>query len=175
MEKEDILEQFSEFLNEFYKNELATIVNEGKKSILIDFTLLDKSYMELADYLLENPEETIAITEEALKQIDTGLAEAKIKVRFFNLPESKNIRIRNIRSEHIGKMLVVDGIVKRASEVRPEVSEAIFQCPECGNKISVIQTERIVRSPLQCDSCDNRKGFKLIGQKLYDARWVLTN
>jgi replicative DNA helicase Mcm len=172
MEKEDTLEKFSEFLNEFYKNELATAVNEGKKSIEIDFSLLDKFDVELSDYIIENPEEAIPIAEDAIKQIDTGLAEAKLKIRFFNLPESRNIRIRNVRAEHLRKMLVIDGVVKRASEIRPEVSEAIFQCPECGNRITIIQTERMVRPPIECDSCDNKKGFRLVEQKLYDARWL---
>lgn len=173
MEREDIIEKFSEFINEFYKNELIKVVSEGKKSISIDFSLLDKFDVELADYLLENPEETIAAAEDAIKQIDTGLGEARLKVRFFNLPESREIRIRNIRAEHIGKMIVVDGLVKRASEIRPEVSETIFQCPECGNRISLIQTERFIRPPIQCDSCNNRKGFRLVEQKLYDARWIV--
>jgi len=172
MEREDLIERSAEFLNEFYKDELLKAVNEGKRSVEVDFSLLDKFDVELADHLLENPEETISAMEEAVKQIDTGLSEAKIRLRFYNLPDTRNIRIRNIRSEHIGKLIVVDGIVKRASEVRPEVSEAIFQCPECGRNISIIQTERLVKPPIECE-CGNRKGFKLVDQKLYDARWIM--
>jgi replicative DNA helicase Mcm len=172
MEREDLIERAASFLNEFYKEKILSAVTEGKKSVEIDFSLLDKFDVELADYLLENPEETIACMEEAVKQIDTGLSEAKIRLRFYNLPESRNIRIRNIRSEHIGKLIVVDGIVKRASEVRPEVSEAIFQCPACGRNIPVIQTERLVRPPIECE-CGNKKGFRLVEEKLYDARWIM--
>jgi len=171
MEKEEITEKFSEFLNDFYKNDLISAVNEGKKFINIDFSLLDKFDVELPDSILENPEENISLVEDSIKLIDTGLAEAKLKIRFFNLPESKQIRIRNIRAEHIGKIVVVDGIVKRASEVRPEVSEAVFSCPECGARIYVIQKERMIRPPIRCD-CGNTRGFRLIDQKLYDARWV---
>ncbi|MDI6798967.1 MAG: LAGLIDADG family homing endonuclease [Candidatus Aenigmarchaeota archaeon] len=170
MEKEEIVEKFAEFLREDYYNDLLTAVNEGKKSFSIDFSLLDRFDPELADYLLENPEEALALAEEAVRQIDLP-GEPKLKIRFFNLPESKQIRIRNIRAEHINKLISVDGIVKRASEIRPEVSEAIFSCPECGKTITVIQTERLIRPPIECD-CGNRKNFRLIDQKLYDARWV---
>ncbi|MBI4009924.1 MAG: hypothetical protein HY361_01890 [Candidatus Aenigmarchaeota archaeon] len=174
MERENILEKFSDFFNEFYKDELMEIFSENKKYLKVDFSLLDKFDVDLTDYLLENPEETIGIAEDALKQIDTGVVDAKIRVRFYNLPESKEIRIRNVRSEHIGKMIVVDGMVKRASEVRPEVSEAIFQCLECDSKLTIIQTERMLKAPLECENpaCGNRKAFKLAGQKLYDARWL---
>ncbi len=175
MEKEDLIEKFSEFFNEFYKNELITSLNEGKKFILVDFLLIDKFDVELSDYILENPEETIAIAEESVKQTNTGLSEAKIKIRFVNLPPHKEIRIRNLRAEHIGKLLVIDGLVKRASEIRPEVSEAVFQCSKCGNRITIIQTEKIMRGPVACESpdCGNEKNFKLIDQRMYDARWVM--
>ncbi len=171
MEREEIVEKFSEFLRDFYYNDLSIAVTEGKKSVVVDFSALDKFDTELSDYLLENPDEAIPLAGEAVKQIDLPPIETELKIRFVNLPESKQIRIRNIRTEHIGKLISVDGIVKRASEIRPEVSEAIFSCPDCGNKISVIQTERSVRAPAQC-SCGCRKGFRLVDQKLYDVRWV---
>ncbi len=173
MEKKDIVEKFSEFLDEFYKNELTSASTEGKKSISIDFSLLEKFDVDLADYLLENTDETLSAAEEAVAQVDTGLTETKIKLRFYNLPENREVRIRNIRSEHIGKFISVDGLVKRASEIRPEISEAIFQCGECGNKISLVQIERIIRYPTECENCQNRKVFRLVGQKLFDARWVV--
>jgi replicative DNA helicase Mcm len=171
MEREEIISRVTEFLREFYYNDLIEAATEGRKSIVIDFSLLDRFDTDLADYLLEFPDESLPATEEATRQIDLP-AEAKIKLRFVNLPESKNIRIRSIRAEHVGKMIAVDGTVKRASEVRPEVSEAIFQCLQCGTKHTVIQTEVFLRVPIECD-CGNMKNFKLIEQKLYDARWIV--
>jgi len=170
MEREEIVERFAEFLKEYYYNELISATSENKKSILIDFSVLDKFNPELADYLLENPDDALSAGEDSLKQIDLP-GEVKMRIRVFNLPESKQIRIRNIRAEHIGKLIAVDGMVKRASEIRPEVSEAIFQCSECGMKITVIQTERFIRPPTECE-CGNRRNFKLVDQKLYDARWI---
>ena len=171
MEKADIQEKFSQFLREFYYNELVTTVSEGRKSINVDFSVLEKFDSELADYTLENPEEIFQIAEESFKQIDLP-SDLKLRIRFFNLPEMREIRIRNLRAEHIGKLIVVDGMVRRASEVRPEVSEAIFQCPNCGQKMTVIQTGTALNAPMQCDRCDNNKSFKLVDQKLFDARWL---
>ncbi len=173
MEAEAIREKFSEFFNEFYRDELLKIGSEQKKSLHVDFSLLDRFDIELADYLLENPNEVIEIAEYALKQFDIGYSPSAFRLRFFNIPESREIRIRNVRAEHIGKMLIVDGLVKRASDIRPEISEAEFECLDCGAKLTVIQTERLIRSPIVCESCDNRKGFKLVSQKLYDARWIV--
>jgi len=172
MEREEVIEGFGEFLRDYYYKELALAVSEGRKSIEIDFTNLDRFNPEIADLLLEEPEKTLELFEKALKQIDLPEKPHDFRLRFFNLPEMKNIRIRNLRVEHIGKFITVDGIVKRASEIRPEVSEAVFECPDCGNRIMVIQTERTIKPPGGCE-CGARRGFKLIGQKLYDARWIV--
>lgn len=170
MEKEEIIERFSEFLTEFYYNELTTALSEMMKSLMIDFSLLDKYDPELADWILDNPHETIPILEEGVEQIDIP-GGVQLKIRFRNLPESNYFRIRNLRSEHIGKLICMDGTVKRASEIRPEVSEGIFQCPDCGAEITVIQTERVIKFPTQCE-CGSKKRFRLTGHRLYDARWI---
>ncbi len=173
MKSGDLSEQFIEFLEDNYKKELAEAVMKGYKSIQIDFSLLDKQNPVLADIILEKPEETTKTLEDVIEEIE--LPEKKrLHIRFFNMPESTKIRIRSIRAEHINKILVVDGIVRRASEIRPEVSEAIFECGECGNKITIIQTEKdkMIKYPIICGQCKSKRGFKQTEQKLYDARWV---
>jgi len=172
LKREDIIDKFSEFLRYQYYKELALAITEGEKSVQVDFCLVDKFDPLLADTILENPEETLDFLEESVEQIDLPQKE-KVHIRFFNIPETNKIRIRNVRAEHIGKMLCVDGIVKRASEVRPEIAEINFECPECGKIITVIQTEKdkTVKSPGRCE-CGCRRGFKQVDQSLYDARWV---
>ena len=171
MEREELVEKFSEFLDECCMADLVTAATENRKSISVDFSLLDKFDVELADYLLEQPEDALSAAEEAVKQIDTGVVDARLRVRFYGLPESKNVRIRSIRAEHLAKMLVVDGVVKSASEIRPEISEAVFACPECGMRMSVLQAERNIKAPDRCE-CGCKRGFTLVDQKMFDVRWV---
>jgi len=173
MEKEKVVEKFLAFLEDFYKDKILVAVTEGKSSIEIDFRDLEKYDIELADYFLENPEEVLIQVESSLSELDPILAEKRFHLRFFNLPEDRNIRIRNLRAEHIGKLLVVDGIVKRASEVRPEVYEITFQCPACGELITVKQDARSLKPPDVCPNCGNKKGFKQVSEKFYDTRWIV--
>ena len=172
MKKDEIVDQFAEFLRENYYKDLALAISEGKKSLEVDFSLLDRFSPVLVDTILEKPEETLPLLEKSVEQIDLP-QKGKVHIRFFNPPESSQIRIRNIRAEHIGKLLTVDGVVKRASEVRPEISEIVFECQECGNRITVVQTEKdkTVKYPTRCD-CGNRRGFRVVKEKLYDARWI---
>ncbi len=172
MKRKNIIDQFAEFLTDNYYKDIALAASQGKKSLQIDISLLDKLNPDLADMVLDDPKKAIEIFEESLEQIDVP-GKKELRIRLFNMPESGRIRIRNIRSEHIGKFICVDGVVKRASEVRPEVAETIFECPECGEKITVIQTEqnKMIQYPTKCD-CGCRRGFRLTGQKLFDARWI---
>ncbi len=168
-----MLNKFEEFFRYFYEEELLKAVKKGKKSIEVDFALLDKFDPEIADELLNRPEKTLSLAQEALKNIDIPAEEElDITPRFKNLPESCFVRIRNIRSEHIGKLIWVDGIVRRASEVKPEIGVAIFQCPDCASFIEVPQKERTIKPPEIC-SCGRKSGFKLMDRKLFDARWIV--
>ncbi|MFH8080398.1 MAG: minichromosome maintenance protein MCM [Candidatus Aenigmatarchaeota archaeon] len=173
MRERDILDTFIDFLRNYYYRQLADVIARDEKSLQVDFSLLDKYSPEMADLLLEKPEEMLKLFEDAVEQIDLP-QKKKIKIRMFNLPESSKIRIRNIRSEHLGKLLCVDGIVKRASEIRPEIAEIVFQCSECGEKITVLQTEKekTIVYPSMCENCKSKRGFKILEQKLYDARWI---
>jgi len=157
-----VKEKFIDFFGEYYVKEIAKAISEERGYIEVDFSLIDKFDIELADLLLENPEETLKIAEEALKEISSTYSpseDIQIRIRLFNLPESREIRIRNLRSKHIGKLIVTEGIVKRASEIRPEISEAVFECLNCGNKISVIQTERVISAPKSVKFVEAEKGL----------------
>ncbi|MEM5792844.1 MAG: minichromosome maintenance protein MCM [Candidatus Aenigmatarchaeota archaeon] len=172
MKKNDIIDAFAEFLREKYYKEIALAVAQGEKRLSVDFSELDKFNPDLADKILENPEECLELIKKSIEQIDFPKKDT-LNIRFFNMPENTQIRIRDIRAEHIGKLLTIDGIVKRASEVRPEISEIVFECQECGQRLVVIQDkmEKSIKYPVRCD-CGNRRNFKIIKEKLYDARWI---
>lgn len=138
--------------------------------IIIDFNKLDLFDPNIADKLLEAPDEVIAEFEKAIESIELPEHE-KINVRIRNLPSHRNIRIRNLRAKHINKLVEIEGVVKAASEVRPQIYETIFQCPECGNQIVVEQKGVTLKTPIACD-CGRRGVFKLIDTKKYDIRWL---
>lgn len=169
-------EDFEEFFRLNYEKELVAAALTGKKSITVDFSLLDKTYPELADKLLNEPEVTLDSARAAIKNLDLIQGDTKIEPRFRSLPERFNIRIRNLRSEHVGKFLCLDGTVRRATDVKPEVSLAVYQCPECGKKMEVVQKERFLTPPLMCENpeCGRKGGFGLpVERKLFDARWIV--
>ena len=51
----------------------------------------------------------------------------------FRLPAAaKHVAVRDIKAEHIGRLVQVKGIVTRATEVKPMLRVATYTCDQCG-------------------------------------------
>jgi replicative DNA helicase Mcm len=120
-----------------FKKELGELSREypHRRSLFIDYRDVErfgKAGIALADELLENPGKVI---EDVLDAIRTGqLIRTKdgkepkgINIRFTNLP--KKTQIRAIRSDDINTFISVEGILRKTTEVRPRIVEAVFRCP----------------------------------------------
>ena len=166
----DLKERLEEFLRREYEAKLYELAKEGGTSLVIDFSVLDRFDPLLADELLEQPSETLEAFQEALKNID--LPEySKIAIRIRNLPKRKEVRIRSLRSRHIGKLLCVEGVVKSASEVMPQIYDIIYKCPDCGALIEVKQDGTLIKKPNFCE-CGRRTNFDVEEEKKMDVRWL---
>ena len=165
------IEKFKEFLETQYNNKIQEIINSGKKSLVVDFLELSKFDLELSEELLESPEETIKAGEIALSQLDISSNNIR-KLRFFNLPVSQAVTIRNIRSLDLNKFITVLGIVRQASDVRPQVTIAKFECPSCGNTITIPQLDTKFKEPSRC-SCGRSGKFRLLSKELVDVQRLI--
>jgi replicative DNA helicase Mcm len=169
LEVAEQIERFKEFFEEIYKENLLETVSSGSTSISVDFIKLSAFDPKLAVDLLEHSEEVIKAAETTIKEIELPGDVRGFKVRIFNLPSSQKLMIREIRSSHIGKLLVTEGIVRRKSDVRPQVSNAKFECPNCGNIISVLQLDSNFKEPHRC-GCGRKGNFRLLDKELLDAQ-----
>ncbi|KAI4263135.1 MAG: hypothetical protein L6R42_001706, partial [Xanthoria sp. 1 TBL-2021] len=80
---------------------------------------------------------------------------------FYNLPLIS--RVRQLRTDSIGKLLSISGTVTRTSEVRPELYLATFICEACRNVIPNVEQTFRYTEPTQCPNatCGNRQGWRL--------------
>lgn len=152
-----------------YKDQINKAVSKGKHSIVVDFFDLSKFDPDLAELLLEEPEEVIKAAEVAAEHFETGRA---LRVRFKSFPESQKIPIRDIRSIHLDKFIAVEGIIRQSSNVRPQVISARFECPSCGNTITMLQNESKLKEPSRC-TCGRRGKFRQLSKELVDAQKIV--
>lgn len=157
-----------EFIDNHYLDALHTLILKGERSLLVSFFDIIKYDPDLAESLLSDPEETLKAMEVAVQQFDVA-ENASVTIRLANLPESTAVKLRDIRSEHINKFISIQGLVRQASDVRPQVVTAKFECPACGNMITMPQIEQKFREPSRC-SCGRRGRFRLVSKILVDAQ-----
>ncbi|CCG82654.1 DNA replication licensing factor mcm6 [Taphrina deformans PYCC 5710] len=94
--------------------------------------------------------------------------EKSFAIAFYNM---QNIsKIRDLRTERIGRLLSVSGTVTRTSEVRPELSRATFTCEECRSVVTNVEQVFRYTEPTKCptETCMNKRSWKLnIGQSTF--------
>jgi len=166
-------ERFQNFLKfgEKYRQKIAQLAVTGSHSLVIDFEDLLTFDSALAKSIIENPDEYLEYTKKAawaqLKIEDPEYADEvkDLNVRFQMLPEK--ISLRRVGSEHIGNLIMVDGILVRATTVKPLLVRAAFKCRKCGAVQYIEQTGDFLRSPLECDepSCRRRGAFEFLQEE----------
>ena len=137
-----------------------------KRSIFVDYWKIDQADADLAELLITQPLKAVMNAEEALKLIDVSIEQnLDLHFRVVNLPEIHKIIIRHIRSNHLGMLKAVEGLVKKRTEVRPKLKVASFQCQKCGAIMRVEQDEDILKEPSECNEdkggCGRISNFKL--------------
>jgi replicative DNA helicase Mcm len=166
---EELIQEAKGFF-EAYKKQIGKSVRKERdqKVIFIDFEDLSSFSPILAEALIDSPEEIIQkVLEIAL--IETELAGKSPRIRFNTLPFTQKVSIRKIRAKHLNRFICFEGIVRLASEVRPQVVSAKFECPSCGTVISVLQLDKKFREPTRC-SCGRKGQFRLLTKNMVDAQ-----
>jgi len=153
---------------DFYKKEFGQSIREGNV-VLIDFNNIADFSHELAEFLIQEPEQALEILETALGEL--GLIKNP-RIRLLDIPDTQHVKIRNLRAKHLNKLIKAEGIVRQSSEVRPQVINARFECPSCGTIISVLQIRKDFREPSRC-SCGRKGRFRLISKDMIDAQRIV--
>jgi len=172
MEVAEQIKKFEEFISMHYASKLLEQVHQGHNFLVVDFQNLIQFDPDLANLLLDQPEEVMKAAEIAVAEFDLPKPIKDFKIRFQNLPETQRIMVREIRSTHIGKLIFAMGIVRQKSDVRPQVTSGRFECPSCGNVISVLQLEQKFREPSRC-GCGRKGKFRLLSKELVDAQRIV--
>lgn len=171
MDAQEQITKYHEFIEQNYYGELISQVRKGENFLIVDFTKISKYDPELSDALLEDPEESLKAAQIAVEQFDLETG-SSFNVRVSNLSKSQFMLIRNIRSKDIGHFISIEGLVRQKSDVRPQVTSSRFECPSCGNVISVLQLDKRFKEPSRC-GCGRKGRFRLLSKELVDAQGLV--
>jgi replicative DNA helicase Mcm len=153
--------KFRMFIEKKHKKDMAKAI-ERDSTIEIDFSQLDIFSPEMANLLLDNPDCFFDIASESMSDITPDY---EIKAKFYNSPLS--LKIRNIRSKHIGKLITIEGFVRKASDVKPEIVERVFQCRSCLEIIKIPSKNASSNMKCRCGGSLRQGDHEKI-----DVRWI---
>ncbi|HOI72369.1 MAG TPA: minichromosome maintenance protein MCM [Methanobacterium sp.] len=152
------------FSSDKYKDKVFESLEKypDERSIVVDYTDLEMFYADLADLLLEKPEDVIKAAQKAISNIDPLRKNADLNIRFENV--RNNIPLRYLRSKYIGKFVAVDGIVRKTDEIRPRIINATFECRSCMRLHEIPQKTSLINEPAICQECGGRS-FRLLQEE----------
>ncbi|HWQ20916.1 MAG TPA: minichromosome maintenance protein MCM [Methanotrichaceae archaeon] len=175
----DPVAKWEEFLSSRYWDELLELADSypTDRSLEVRFPDLDAYDPEFADELLENPEQVLEAGHAALLEIDLPMDVFldKAHLRITELP--RHYKTRDLRSDHIGRLIAIEGMVRTATEVRPKIVSAAFECQRCGYTFFKDQSgSKFEDTNLKCgnQACDRGGPFKLVlaKSKFVDAQKI---
>jgi replicative DNA helicase Mcm len=155
----DPQERFLEFFKrEKYRQKISQMAITGSESITVEFEEIFGFDQRLAEKLMEKPEAFLQYAGNAA-YAQLGIEDAeyagkieKVIVRIVNLLGKE--QLRKLGSKQMGKLVMVEGIVVRATPVRPMVMSAAFRCKRCGTVSHIEQTGQFLKAPPVCPSPD---------------------
>lgn len=152
------------FSSDKYKDKVFESIEKypDERSIVVDYTDLEMFYADLADLLLEKPEDVIKAAKKAISNIDPLRKNADLNIRFENV--RNNIPLRYLRSKYIGKFVAVDGIIRKTDEIRPRIINATFECRSCMRLHEIPQRTSLINEPAICQECGGRS-FRLLQEE----------
>jgi len=104
-------------------------------------------------------------------QADMNGNDREFFVSFYELPGVD--RIRDLRTDKIGRLCAISGTVTRSSEVRPELLFGTFQCLKCGHVIKDVEQQFKFTEPMLCpeQGCKNMSKFLHLHEKGKFVDW----
>ena len=157
--------KFEEFFATSYKDDVFKILEKypDDRSLTVDYNTLEVFDPDLADLLIDKPEDVIEAAQIAIKNIDPLAKDADLNIRFENV--TNLIPLKTLLSKYIGTFVSADGIVRKTDEIRPRIETAVFECRGCMRLHEVEQTsDRTILEPSLCGECGGRS-FRLLQEE----------
>ena len=110
-----LLNRWEQFFSEWgYIPKIHSLVDTypDTKSLEVSYWDVSRFDSELAEYILANPERSIELAQQAIMNHQPPDAKVPLYFRLIELPsEVHKIEIRDLRANHLGKYIAIEGLV----------------------------------------------------------------
>ena len=163
---QDLTERFIQFYRNYYREAIGALAQRypnEQRSLYVDYDDLFQFDRDLAEDFRTKPDQMREYAEEALRLYDlpADVSLGRAHVRIENLPQGIDIRGIRVHDDHIGRLVSIKGIVRKATDVRPKVTEAAFECQRCGTMTYIPQSDGGFQEPHECQGCERQGPFRV--------------
>jgi len=165
----ELEERFERFFRyKYYKDILkAARYYPEIRSVVIDFDDLETFDYELAEQLLNNPNEILQMAERVLNRMSIIPSnKIQLNIRFKNIPNHTLVADLG-RSTYISKFVSFEGIMVSISEIKQRCQVAAFECKSCGEVVHIEQEDGsdVLVEPAMCGYCHRKSSFRLLKEE----------
>ncbi len=160
MQVQDAGARWHTFLTETQEDPITMVCEAEQPALDLDFRELQAWDPDFAAGLLEHPRDILREGERTLASLCRELGYAiDPQIRLSDLPPDAKRDLREIGSEDVHRLRMVEAIVTKVSELKPRIYDADFRCVLCGATTSVRQdSEQELHEPQICDTEDGGCG-----------------
>ncbi len=180
LDSKELVQRFHGFFDEYKRKDIKKAIHKGELALEVSFFDISEYDIELGDQLIAFPQDTLKIMDETLKQFyeedELNSAKKPLRIRLTSLPLTEQLMIREIRAEHIGKLIIVEGLIRRKTDVRPRLQYLEYLCinPDCPysqEKLKIPQTEEKAKVLKACPRC--KSPVEIINKVLVDSQSLI--
>lgn len=142
-----------------------------KRCVNVPFQSIVNAHDDFANFVLKHPDESIHY---GVQSLSKSITKGDIGIRITELPNDASVEISKLRSEHLGKLISVSGLVRKVTKVCPNIKVAKFKCARCPATITEPQESYNLTEPMECykeqEGCGRTTGstkFKLLAEESY--------
>ncbi len=162
---EGIKSRFDDFFERHYREQIndLSLSFPDKRSLAVDFKDIIKFDPELAEALIEQPDSVLEAAVESLegKMGDVQLDGNNVHVRVFGQNVNAPM-VQDVGSAYISKLVMLDGLIVKRSEINPKVQVGSYKCTFCGATYKIRAGRDEV--PDICLSC-KRRSLKQVAEE----------
>lgn len=127
-----------------------------KRSLFVSYKAIDAYSTDLAMFILDHPDKSLALGRKILKEkMPPGWdPNFHVNLRITELPRDARVEIRYLRAKHLGKLVSVEGLVRKATTVKPRMTNALFKCARCDTEMWEPQSGTTLREPMMCPNLE---------------------
>ena len=87
------------------------------RSMVVTYHDIDTTNTDFAMYLMEKPDRCLRLGRKAIASLlpPTWEQSNEINLRITELPKDAHVEVRELRSKHLGKLVAIEGLVRKAT------------------------------------------------------------